>query len=106
MVNDLVHKQFAIATPHHLVDLHHPSASFVVSYVHRLDMRIKNIPLPCPVVPHTFVSIDEPAVHPVRPDHVGGHAGEDVLQPPAIEVAIRPLEDFTLCAHPCSLFPW
>ena len=91
MADELVDQKFALAIMNHLVNIYHPSASLIMIYVKRLDMRIEHGPLPRPIIAHALVSMDEAALHSVRPDHIGVHPGQHRVEAAGIEIAVGSL---------------
>lgn len=99
MVHDLIHKKFAFAIMNYLVNFYDPSISIIWTYAYRLNVRIEDRPLASPVLAHAFMSIDEAALHPVRPDDIGTHPGEDGVEAACVEIAVSAFEEFAVVAH-------
>jgi len=82
-----------------LVNFNNPSSLDVAAYLQWLNVGIEHGPLPGPVVAHALMPMDEAALHPVRPNDIGVHAGENSVQPPGVEVPVGAFEECAFIGH-------
>src|SRR5437868_1486226 len=101
MLHDLVGQQLAVATAHDLADLGRDLALGSGREAHRLDVRIDALPLARPVLPHTFVPGNVPALPAVRPQDVVVQGRQDRLDVPRVEPLIEALQKLHLARHRC-----
>jgi hypothetical protein len=80
-----IRKKVATEALHKLVNSYIGPTPFAVDHFDRFHVRIKLLPLPCPVSPNLFFPDDAAAFRCLRPTHVLTHERQGAVDVPIIE---------------------
>ena len=85
MQDHLIRQDLAGQVADELMHVDDDPTGFIGAEAPRFDMGVDRGPLAAPVLTDRRVAMDAPALHPVRPVHIGMHEGEDGVDVASIE---------------------
>src|SRR4051812_36460018 len=93
MMNYLIYQQVSFDIMNNLVNSEIDPTILFLPEMNRFNMRIKYLPLPCPVISHSFMTMFNPTFHSIRPINFRTHYCQCSINVPVIEMLIGLLQD-------------